>query len=239
MLAISRTLASSKASIVTVESVLSAIGSAPPTPCVPKWSPRLIAGSAGTGCVPPGPGPAGRGNGGRGAQRGGALALSGPQGIRGPRARCGARPAGGGRKTAPPAGLGQSVVGRGSPASDRAMARQCFGDVDRRRPRPNPLEHPGQAPLARSWRAGCAKSSPTVRSPNAGRPHCRGSRRSTSNRSSAGFGRRGSARKRWPSRARRLSQGSDGSWGAMLRRMIGFQPSGSRGSAPRPSPNGC
>ena len=46
MLAISRTLASSKASIVTVESVLSAIGSAPPTPCVPKWSPRLIAGSA-------------------------------------------------------------------------------------------------------------------------------------------------------------------------------------------------
>jgi hypothetical protein len=47
MLAISRTLASSKASIVTVESVLSAIGSASPTPCVPKWSPRLIAGSAG------------------------------------------------------------------------------------------------------------------------------------------------------------------------------------------------
>ena len=46
MLAISRTLASSNTSIVTVESVLSAIGSAPPTPRVPKWSSRLIAGSA-------------------------------------------------------------------------------------------------------------------------------------------------------------------------------------------------
>jgi hypothetical protein len=86
---------------------------------------------------------------------------------------------------------------------------------------------------------GCAKNSPTVRSLNAGRPHCRGSRRSTSNRSSAGFGRRGSARARRRSRARRLSQRSGGSWGAMLRRTIGFQPSGSRGSAPPPSPNGC
>src|SRR3984885_13574286 len=47
MFSISRTLASPKASIVTVESVLSAIGTASPTPCVPKWSPRLIAGSAG------------------------------------------------------------------------------------------------------------------------------------------------------------------------------------------------
>lgn len=46
MLATSRTLPSSKASIVTVESVLSAIGSASPPPCVPKWSPCLIAGSA-------------------------------------------------------------------------------------------------------------------------------------------------------------------------------------------------
>src|SRR3984957_11675128 len=47
MLSISRALAPSRASIVTVESVLSAIGSASTTPCVPKWSPRLIAGSAG------------------------------------------------------------------------------------------------------------------------------------------------------------------------------------------------
>ena len=46
MLATSQTLPSSKASIVTVEFVLSAIGSASPPPCVPKWSPCLIAGSA-------------------------------------------------------------------------------------------------------------------------------------------------------------------------------------------------
>jgi hypothetical protein len=78
MLSISRILASSKASVITVNSVLSAIGSASPTPSVPKCSPRLIEGVGRTGCVPPGPGPAGRGNGGRGAQRGGALALSGP-----------------------------------------------------------------------------------------------------------------------------------------------------------------
>src|SRR3984957_4837412 len=47
MLTISRTLAPSKASIVTVEYVLTAIGSSSPTPCVPMWSPLLIAGSAG------------------------------------------------------------------------------------------------------------------------------------------------------------------------------------------------
>jgi hypothetical protein len=46
MFDISRTLASDNASIVTVESVLLAVGSAPPTPSVPKWSPRLIAESA-------------------------------------------------------------------------------------------------------------------------------------------------------------------------------------------------
>ena len=34
-------------------------------------------------------------------------------------------------------------------------------------------------------------------------------------------------------------QRSNGSWGAMLRRMIGSQPLGSRGSAPPQSPNGC
>jgi hypothetical protein len=59
------------------------------------------------------------------------------------------------------------------------------------------------------------------------------------NRSSAGFGRRGSARARGRPHARGLSQRSDGSWGAMLRRMIDFQPSGLRGSAPLSSPNGC
>jgi hypothetical protein len=46
MLAISHTSASYNTSIVSVESVLSAIGSAPPTPCLPKRSPSLIAGSA-------------------------------------------------------------------------------------------------------------------------------------------------------------------------------------------------
>ena len=39
--------------------------------------------------------------------------------------------------------------------------------------------------------------------------------------------------------ARRLSQRSNGSWGAMLGRMIGFPPSDLRGSAPGQSPNGC
>src|SRR5277367_311516 len=46
MLAASPILPSSKASIVTVESALSAIGSPPPTSRVPKWSPCLTAGSA-------------------------------------------------------------------------------------------------------------------------------------------------------------------------------------------------
>ena len=42
-----RSLTSPNFSIVTVDSVLAAIGSAPPPQCVPKWSPRLITGSAG------------------------------------------------------------------------------------------------------------------------------------------------------------------------------------------------
>src|SRR5271163_1650310 len=46
MLATSRILPSSKASIVTVESALLAIESAPPPPRVPKWPPYLTAGTA-------------------------------------------------------------------------------------------------------------------------------------------------------------------------------------------------
>jgi hypothetical protein len=46
MLATSQISPSSKASIVTVESALSAIGSLVPAPRVPKWSPCLTAGSA-------------------------------------------------------------------------------------------------------------------------------------------------------------------------------------------------
>jgi hypothetical protein len=45
MLAINMTFGLSSASIVTVDSVLSAVGGAPPPLCVPKWSPRLITGS--------------------------------------------------------------------------------------------------------------------------------------------------------------------------------------------------
>ena len=46
MLTISRILESSYASIVTIDSVLSAIEGASPPQCVPKWSPHLIIGSA-------------------------------------------------------------------------------------------------------------------------------------------------------------------------------------------------
>jgi hypothetical protein len=235
MTAVSHSLTPSDVSIVTVEAVFPQEFEQNPTPSnlSPSFLPAANEGDEASRRQ------TGDRNGGRGPQRGGALALSGPQGIRGPRARCCARPAGCGRKTAPPTGLCQSMVGRGSPASDRAMARQRFGDVDRRRPRPNPFEHPGQAPLARSWRAGTQRARRPSHRPMPGDRIAveADARHQTDSLPALGAeDRQGSGSRREPGGCLR---GQNGSWAAMLRRMIGFQPSGLRGSAPLSSRNGC
>ena len=75
------------------------------------------------------------------------------------------------------------------------MARQCFSDVDRRRPRPNPFEHPRQAPLARSWRAGTERiSRPSNRPMSSNRVPVEADTRHQADPRRFGGGRRGEAR---------------------------------------------